>query len=64
VVQESLIFTIVLDLFLLQFVLGRGYFWSRMTSYTFNLFLPYPIKCRMSIYFKIFLCLKVTYFFK
>jgi len=24
-VQESLIFTMVLDLFLLQFVLGRGY---------------------------------------
>jgi len=32
VVQESLLFTMVLDIFLLQFVLGRGYFWSRLTG--------------------------------
>ena len=31
-VQKSLIFIIVLDLFLFQFVLGRGYVWSILTG--------------------------------
>jgi len=31
-VQESLIFTMELNLFLSQFVLGRGYFWSRLSG--------------------------------
>jgi len=30
-VQESWIFTMVIDLFLSQFVLGRSYFWSRLS---------------------------------
>jgi len=29
-----MIFTMVLDLFLLQFVLGRGYLWSKLTGVT------------------------------
>jgi len=37
VVQESLIFTMVLDLLLLQFVLGRGYFCSKLTGVVLEL---------------------------
>ena len=33
VVQESLIYTMVLALFMLHFVLGRGYFWSKLTLF-------------------------------